>query len=75
MEFKIGTAVKTKVEKAFDNGAYEKITLPIGTIGIVCEAAEIDKANWYLIELADKRFSDPTLGVFDYKEDELEKSE
>ncbi len=73
MEFKIGTAVKTKVEKTFDNGVDETVTLPIGTLGIVCEGKVIKGTNWYLIELADERFPDPTLGVFDYKEDEIEK--
>lgn len=73
MEFKIGTAVKTKIEKTFEDGMEGKIVLPADTAGIVCESKIIKGTNWYLIELADERFPDPLLGVFDYKEDELER--
>lgn len=73
MEFKIGTAIKTKVEKTFEVGMEGKIALPAGTVGIICESKIIKGTNWYLIELADERFPDPLLGVFDYKENELER--
>ena len=73
MEFKTGTAVKTKIEKTFKDGVEGKIVLPAGTAGIVCESKIIKGTNWYLIELADERFPDPLLGVFDYKEGELER--
>lgn len=56
MEFKIGTAVKTKIEKSFEDGVEGKIVLPAGTAGIICESKIIKGTNWYLIELADERF-------------------
>ena len=62
MEFQLGAAVKTKIEKTFHDGVAGEITLPVGTMG----------TNWYLIELADERFPDPLFGVFDYRENELE---
>ena len=72
MEFELGTAVKAKIEKTFNDGAEGEITLPIGTMGIVCKGKTIKGTNWYLIELADDRSPDPLFGVFDYKENELE---
>ena len=72
MEFKLGTAVKTKIEKTSHDGVEGKITLPMGTVGVVCESKIIKGTNWYLIELADERFPDPLFGVFDYRENELE---
>ena len=56
MEFKLRTVVKTKIEKTFHDGVERKITLPMGTVGVVCESKIIKGTNWYLIELADERF-------------------
>ena len=72
MEFQLGAAVKTKIEKTLHDGVAGEITLPAGTMGIVCEGKTIRGTNWYLIELADERFPDPLFGVFDYRENELD---
>ena len=72
MEFELGAAVRTKIEKTFHDGVEGEITLPVGTMGIVCEGKTIKGTNRYLIELANDRFPDPLFGVFDYKENELE---
>lgn len=68
----MGTHVKTKIEKTFHDGMIGTIVLPAETMGIVCDDKVIKGTNWHLIELADERFPDPMLGVFDYKEEELE---
>lgn len=72
MELKEGTYVSSKIEKTFAHGAYEDITLPKGVKGTICEVVKYNNQTYYLIELDDDRFRDPTLGVFDYNEDEVE---
>ena len=71
MEIKIGAVIKTLVEKEETEFIDQRIRLPKGLVGVVCDDAHVSE-GWVLVEFNQKDILDAGSGVYDYKLDEIE---